>query len=108
MAVHDPTAANVSLWARYLEDEWGAALDPRGRPAVHAAAAAVAGWLAVAMAPRIERMYRENVPHVNAFVADAAAEDEPEVPAMLRRDARRDRAQEDPALDRIREAVYER
>jgi hypothetical protein len=29
MAVHDPTAANVSLWARFFEEEWAARMQPQ-------------------------------------------------------------------------------
>ena len=100
MAVHDPTAANVSLWARYLEDEF----DPRGerRHVTHAMAAAVAGWLTVAMAPRIDRLYGENVPHVNGFIERAPPAEEPPVPAEFRKDGPHPQARVG------REATYDR
>ena len=86
MAVHDPTAANVSLWARYLEEEWGSIVDPRGerRHVTHAVAAAVAGWLTVAIAPRIARMYGENLPHVNGFIEQVQPAEEARIPAEFR------------------------
>jgi hypothetical protein len=87
MAVHDPTAANVSLWARYLEEEWGNIVDPRGerRHVTHAVAAAVAGWLTVAIAPRIARMYGDNLPRVNGFIEQAQLPEEAPIPAEFRR-----------------------
>ena len=89
MAVENPTAANVSLWTRFFQDEWGVEAT-RSRPSdllSRAAAAAVSSWLTVAMAPRIDRLYRENAPQVSEFGFSASqpqSADEPPVPAELR------------------------
>jgi len=70
MAVHDPTAANVSLWARFFEEEWSAAGDAAPQPyVVRAVAAAVAGWLTVVVAPQIAQIYDENRTLVDGFIA---------------------------------------
>jgi len=108
MAVQDPTAANVSLWARFLEDEWGNADGPGG-PRNHVAravAAAVAGWLTIAVAPRIARMYDDNLPHINGFIEPARAQPPggPAVP-MEFQDNRAMAEPAEPAPARARAAV---
>lgn len=90
MPVHDPTAANTALWARYLEDQWGPWIDPLGqRYAAHAIAAAVAGWLTLTYAPRVRRLYDENAPEVSRFAEEARMRREAEaVPPELSRQTR--------------------
>lgn len=88
MAVENPTAANVSLWARFFKEEWGVDAAPSNRYLSRAAAAAVSGWLTFAVAPRIGRLYRENAPYVNGFGFNAqepAPADDTPVPPELRR-----------------------
>ena len=96
MAVHDPTAANVSLWARFFEEEWAAAGDAAPQPyLVRAVAAAVAGWLTVVVAPQIAQIYDENRTLVDGFIAAPGESDERvAVPPAYRRgyDAVADRA----------------
>lgn len=89
MAVENPTAANVSLWTHFFKKELGVDARPIGASDYlsRAAAAAVSGWLTIAMAPRIGRMYRENAPHVTGFgfTATERARDESPVPSELRK-----------------------
>lgn len=99
MAVENPTAANVSLWTHFFKHELG--LDARRRRSSdnvsRAAAAAMSGWLTVAMAPRIARMYRENAPHVTGFgfTASEPVPAESPVPPELRRPDRAPRREPD-------------
>ncbi len=87
MTVQDAHAANVSLWAHYLENEWGNMLDSRGRgDATRALAAAVAGWLALLVEPQIDRMYRGNAPGVTRFLAESTTPvDQAMIPPEFRR-----------------------
>ncbi len=110
MAVENPTAANVSLWTRFLKDLWGVdATRSRSSDLLsRAAAAAVSSWLTVAMAPRIDRLYRENAPQVSGFGFSASQPqpaDEPPVPAELRKDKPQPRREVNPPERRRR---YER
>jgi hypothetical protein len=72
MPVQDATAANVALWAQYLDDEWGRLLGPLGQAdAAHAMASAVAGWLAIVTAPQIAWLYEENAAVVSQHLAES-------------------------------------
>ena len=86
MAVENPAAANVSLWTHFFKHELG--IDGRrtrtGDNLARAAASVMSTWLTVAMAPRIDRLYRENASRVTGF-GFTATEPEPPVPADLRR-----------------------
>jgi len=109
MAVENPTAANVSLWTHFFKHELGLA-PYRSRSSGNisrAVAAAMSGWLTVAMAPRIGRIYRENAPYVNGFgfTASEPAQDESTVPPELRRAERASRREPDAPERRRR---YER
>lgn len=89
MAVENPTAANVSLWARFFRDEWGIDRTPANSYLSRAAAAAVSSWLTVLLAPGIGRLYSENAPYVSGFgvtSAPPAPVAEPPVPPELRRE----------------------
>jgi hypothetical protein len=109
MAVENPTAANVSLWTHFFKHELG--IERRETRTSdylsRAAAAAVSGWLTVAMAPRIGRMYRRNAPQVTGFGFTATERERAEspVPAELRRAERAPRREPDPPERRRR---YER
>jgi len=88
MPVHDPTAANTSLWSQYLGEQWSPATDPFGqRYAVRAIAAGVAGWLTLFVAPQIAWLYGENAPAVTEFLLERGtpARDVVAVPAEFRR-----------------------
>jgi hypothetical protein len=72
MPVQDATAANVALWAHYLDDEWGRLLGPFGQmDAAHAMASAVAGWLAILTAPQIAWLYEDNAAVVSQHLAES-------------------------------------
>ena len=90
MAVQDPTAANVSLWTRYLEREWGTG-QPRYGPGEYvsrAVASAVAGWLTLTVAPGIAGLYRDNLAAIDGISAWPPPAGEPPVPSQYRRGGR--------------------
>lgn len=82
MSANEPTVANVDLWSKYFQDEWGRWLNPLGvqTPAPEVAegtAARVAGFLALVAAGPIAWLYSSNTPNVTPIRAEA--------PAALRR-----------------------